>query len=390
MIAAGFHHSMTTHFFKSFARCLATCSLLALSSTHTLAADQAKATRAGMTITTTRPQTTEIQANIRANGNIAAWQEASVASEVGGLKLNELLVNVGDVVRRDEVLARFSTETVEADLAVIRAAETEARAALAEAKTNAARANSLKNSGALSSQQIGQYLTAELTAKAKLEAAQSQVKVLELRLKKTQVLAPDDGEIISRQATLGAVIPVGTELFRILRQSRLEWRAEVTSEELGKIKPGMKARIVPASLSAGQEPITGTVRIIGPTIDQQSRTALVYVDLPKQEQDGPVIRAGMFARGEFLLGETQGLTLPQESIVTRDGFNYVFKVGPNRSVTQTKVTIGQRLGSRVEILTGVTAEDLIAESGAGFLADGDLVTTVDPSSGQQGQKRAAE
>lgn len=98
----------------------------------------------------------------------------------------------------------------------------------------------------------------------------------------------------------------------------------------------------------------------------------------------------MFARGEFLLGETQGLTLPQESIVTRDGFNYVFKVGPNRSVTQTKVTIGQRLGSRVEILTGVTAEDLIAESGAGFLADGDLVTTVDPSSGQQGQKRAAE
>jgi HlyD family secretion protein len=381
---------MTTHFFKSFAHCLATCSLLALLSTQALAADPPKSGRAGMTITTTHPQASGIQSYLRANGNIAAWQEASVASEIGGIKLKELLVNVGDVVRRDDVLARFATETVEADLAVVRAAETEARAALAEAKTNAARANSLKNSGALSNQQIGQYLTAELTAKAKLEAARSQVKVLELRLKKTQVLAPDDGEIISRQATLGAVIPVGTELFRILRQSRLEWRAEVTSEELGKIQPGMQVRIVPASLAPGQPPITGTVRIIGPTVDQQSRTAIVYVDLPPQKQDAAVIRAGMFAQGELLLGEKQSLTLPQESIVTRDGFTYVFKVGANRVVTQTKITIGQRLESRVEILTGVTAEDLIAESGAGFLADGDLVTTVEPTPSEQGQKQAAE
>ncbi len=169
---------MTSQFFRTFVRCLTTCALAMTSMTQVLAADTSKAGRAGMTVTTTRPEITGLQISIKANGNISAWQEA---------------------FKRGDVLARFATETVEADLAVVRATETEARASLAEAKSNAARANSLKNSGALSSQQIGLYLTTELTARAKLEAMQAQVKVLELRLKKTQVLAPDDGEIISRQ-----------------------------------------------------------------------------------------------------------------------------------------------------------------------------------------------
>jgi RND family efflux transporter MFP subunit len=336
-------------------------------------AAQANATRAGITITAAHPQTTELQAQLSANGSITAWQEAAVAVEVGGLRLTDLRVNVGDHVQKNDVLAIFATENLEADLAVLRAQIAEANAALSEAKSNAVRAKGLQNSGALSSQQIGQYLTAEQTANARLGAAQAQAKVLELRLKKSQVLAPDDGEVISRQATLGSVIPIGTELFRILRQSRLEWRAEVTSEELGLIHPGMDVKVYPASLARNAEPLRGKVRIIGPTVDPQTRTAIVFVDLPKAQPQGPTIRAGMFAKGEFLLGQHSGLTLAQEAIVTRDGFNFVFKVSPDRHVVQTKVVIGQRFGQRVEIISGVTLEDTIANSGAGFLADGDLV-----------------
>ncbi len=333
----------------------------------------ANAARAGITITTAHPQTTQLQSSLSANGSITAWQEAAVAVEVGGLRLTDLRVNVGDHVQKNDVLAVFATENLEADLAVLRAQIAEANAALSEAKSNAARAKGLQNSGALSSQQIGQYLTAEQTAKARLGAAEAQAKVLELRLKKSQVLAPDDGEVISRQATLGSVIPIGTELFRILRQSRLEWRAEVTSEELGRIQSGMDVNVYPASLTPGAEPVHGKVRIIGPTVDPQTRTAIVFVDLPTAEPQGPTLRAGMFAKGEFLLGQHSGLTLPQEAIVTRDGFNFVFKVGPDNHVLQTKVVIGQRLAQRVEVLRGVTPEDTIANSGAGFLADGDLV-----------------
>lgn len=331
------------------------------------------APRAGLTVTVTRPEATQIAAVITANGSVAAWQEALVGAQVGGLRMAEVLVNVGDIVQKGQVLALFATDTVLADLAVQKAQQAEARAALADAKANAERARSLKNSGALSAQQINQYLTAEQTAQARLEATTAHVQVQELRLKYAEVRAPDEGVISMRQATVGSVVPPGTELFRMVRQQRLEWRAEVTSEELSRIKVGMPVSVFPASLPKGAPALLGTVRVIGPTVDAQARTAVVFVDLPKNPNDEPPVRAGMFASGQFQLGATQGLTLPQESVVMRDGFSYVFKVGENQRVVQTKVSVGRRVGARIEVLVGVTAADKIVESGAGFLTNDDLV-----------------
>jgi RND family efflux transporter MFP subunit len=376
---------MNQHPMRAIARALPAVLIMAWVHVAGLSIANAQATsstagrdsRAGITVTVVHPESTSLQTSLSANGSITAWQEAAVSVEVGGLRLTELNVNVGDHVQKNDVLAVFATEPLEADLAVLRAQISEATAALAEAKSNAARAKGLQNSGALSSQQIGQYLTAEQTAKARLGAIDAQAKVLELRLLKSRVLAPDDGEIISRQATLGAVIPTGAELYRILRQSRLEWRAEVTASELGQIKPGMQVHVFPASLAQGAAPVVGRVRIIGPTVDPQSRTAIVYVDLPSTGGQGSTLRAGMFAKGEFILGNNTGLTLPQEAIVTRDGFNYVFIVHPDKHVTKTKVEIGQRLGQRVEVLRGVQPGDEIANAGAGFLADGDIVNITD-------------
>jgi len=350
---------------------LTLCAVLSIVAQNCSAADPVA--KPGLTVTTAQPVRSKIEATITANGTITAWQEASIGAEVGGLRMAEVLVNVGDTVKRDQVLASFSTDTVLADQAVQKAQVLEASAALADAKANAERARSLKNSGALSAQQINQYLTAEQTANARLEAARAHLKVQELRLRNAQVRAPDDGIISMRQATVGAVVPAGTELFKMVRQGRLEWRAEVTSEELGRIKIGMPVQVSPASLIKGMPPVNGKVRIIGPTVDAQTRTTLVYVDLPKLPDDLPPMRAGMFARGKFDLGETLGLSLPQESVVMRDGFSYVFKLGPDNRVIQLKVVIGRRFDGRVEITDGVAAEDVIVESGAGFLSNGDLV-----------------
>ncbi len=358
--------------------------LLSLASFATLphlALASQDASRAGLTVTVTRPEVAQIAAVITANGSVAAWQEALIGAQVGGLRMAEVLVNVGDVVQKGQVLALFATDTVLADLAVQKAQQAEATAALADAKANAARARSLKNSGALSAQQINQYLTAEQTAQARLEATAALVQVQELRLKYAEVRAPDDGVISMRQATVGSVVPPGTELFRMVRQQRLEWRAEVTSEELSQIKVGMPVSVFPASLPKGAPAMLGKVRVIGPTVDPQARTAVVFVDLPKNPNDEPPVRAGMFASGQFQLGATQGLTLPQESVVMRDGFSFVFKLGENRRVIQTKVNVGRRVGARIEVLTGVTIADNIVESGAGFLTNDDLVAvsaTVQP------------
>lgn len=343
------------------------------------AADEAKPAAAtakpALTVTVTQPQRAELPLTVSANGSLFAWQEASVGAEANGLRIAEVRVNVGDRVRRGQVLATFAPEVVRADLAQIRAAVAEAEATLAEAGANAQRARELQTTGALSAQQINQYLTAERTAQARLEAQRAAARVQELRVAQTQVLAPDDGIISARGATVGAVVPAGQELFRLIRQGRLEWRAEVAAPDLEKVAPGQAATIT----TAGGTPVTGKVRMVAPTVDAATRNGLVYVDLAPSAQ----ARAGMFARGTLAIGRGSGLTLPQGAVLMRDGFAYVFSVGPDAKVRQLKVELGRRVGDRVEVKTALPPDARVVATGGGFLADGDLVKVVDQKVAQK-------
>lgn len=343
------------------------------------APQDAAAPTPALTVTTARPQTADLPRRLVANGNVAAWQEAVVGSEAGGLRLTDVRVNVGDTVKSGDVLAVFSPDAVQADMAQATAALMEAEAAAADAANNAQRARTLKDSGALSAQQINQFATGAQTAQARVEAARAAVTAQRLRLRHTRVLAPDDGVISARNATVGAVVPAGAELFRMIRQGRLEWRAEVTASELGNIQPG-----APAVLAAsGGAEVRGRVRMVAPTVDLQNRTALVYVDLLAPDNGALPLRAGMYARGEFDLGSAPGLTVPQQAVVVRDGFSYVFRLAADNRVSQVRVRTGRRQGERVEIVEGIAPDALLVLDGAGFLNDGDLVRRADgPAAGQ--------
>jgi HlyD family secretion protein len=348
------------------------------------AADDKKAAAApvkpALTVTVTQPQPATMALKVAANGNITAWQEASVGTEANGLRLADVKVNVGDVVKRGQVLATFAPDTINADLAQSRAAIAEGEAALAEAAANAQRARELQTTGALSAQQISQYLTAERTAQARLESVRAAAKTQQLRLAQTQVLAPDNGVISSRSATVGAVLPAGQELFRLIRGGRLEWRAEVAATDLAQLKPGQSVSVTPS----GGGTVKGTVRMVAPTVDPQTRNGIVYVDLPTANG---AARAGMFARGEFEIGSGQALTLPQGAVMLRDGFSYVLRVGPDSKVTQTKVNVGRRSGDRIEITGGLDPAAKVVAAGGGFLGDGDTVRVVEaapsPAAGKQ-------
>ena len=318
-----------------------------------------------LTVTITRPATADLPITLSANGNIVAWQEASVGAEANGLRLTEVRVNVGDEVKQGQVLAKFAAETIQADVAQARASLAEAVANAQESAANGDRARRLKPTGAISAQQINQYLTAEQAGKARVQAARATLHAQQLRMQHTQVIAPDSGVISVRMATVGAVVGTGTELFRMIRQGRLEWRAEVMSEELGRMAPGAMATLT----AANGRKIQGKVRMVAPTVDPQTRAALVYVDLPKDSG----AKAGMFATGQFELGSSDALTVPQQAVVMRDGFTFVFGMNADRRVAQIKVATGRRLGDRVEITSGVTPDTVIVASGAGFLNDGDLV-----------------
>jgi RND family efflux transporter MFP subunit len=319
-----------------------------------------------LAVTVIQPLQAQLPIRIAANGNIAAWQEASVGTQTNGLMLSEVKVNVGDSVRRGQVLAVFEAAPVAAEYAHSRAALDEAEAALDEAAANGQRARDMQASGALSAQHVNQYLTDERKAQARLAAAQALAETQRLRLAQTHVLAPDDGVISARSATVGAVPPTGQELFRLIRRGRLEWRAEVAAPQLVRLKPGQVATVTPV----GGDPIRGTLRMVSPVVDTQTRNALVYFDLPAASS----ARAGMFARGDVEIGlGSPALTLPQAAVLLREGFHYVLKVGPDSRVVQAKVKVGQRAGDRIEVLAGVDAGSKVVAAGVAFLGDGDLV-----------------
>ncbi|MCH7304358.1 efflux RND transporter periplasmic adaptor subunit [Acinetobacter sp. NIPH 1869] len=323
--------------------------------------------KAALTVTVVQPQQQNWEQTFTANGNITAWQEVVIGSELSGQRLTRVNVNVGDEVRRGQVLAEINSETIRADLAAAKASYAEAQAVLADAITNNKRIQQLKNTGAISAQESTQYQTSQATAQARLDAAKAQIESNQLRLAQTQVVSPDNGVISARTATVGSLAQTGQELFRLIRDHRLEWRAEVTTSDLYKLKQGMTAHIV--SPDPAQPSVTGKVRMIAPVIDPQTRYGLVYVDIPTTQ----AVRMGMFVKGEFDLGQKLALTVPQTALLLRDGFAYVFIVNDKNRVTQQKVTVGRRLGDRVELLN-LPENVKVVSSGTGFLADGDLVS----------------
>lgn len=307
-----------------------------------------------LTATSIAPRELMWQMTIDASGTIAAWQEASVGAQIGGYQLSDVLVNVGDQVKKGQVLARFDPDLLRAD-----EAQLQARYDVAEA--NRQRALNLKSRGFVSDKDALQQETDARAAEALLASKQ-------LQLKYTEVVAPDDGVISSRMATLGAVVPVGQELFRLIRQNRLEWRGELTAPQLTKILPGQ--RIVLALPDGGAA--VAQVRQTAPSLDPQSRLGIVYADI----EPGSRARAGMYVNGKIILGESPARVIPAESVVIRDGRSYVLKIAgddPKLRVALKAVTIGRRRDSSVETVTGVDLGDHIIVQGAGFLNDGDIV-----------------
>lgn len=335
-----------------------------------------EAMRPALTVNLVAPQEADWPLEVEAGGGLFAWQEGVIAAETGGLRVLEIAVEVGDAVHRGQELVRLDDATVRAELVEHDARVAQAAAALGEARANAGRARTVKGSGAMPGQQIDQYLVGEETALANLAAAEAARETQRLRLARTRILAVDDGVISARPATLGMVVQPGTELLRLVRQGRVEWRAEVTAEQLARVQSGQEAELT----LPGGEKVSGTVRALAPILDGHTRYGLVYVDLPV---GGPA-RPGMFARGHIRLGRCTALTLPESAVVLRDGNSYAFVIGPDDRVAQRKVEIGRRADGRVEILSGLGHDDRAVERGGAFLNDGDLVRVEAAVAGQVG------
>jgi RND family efflux transporter MFP subunit len=331
--------------------------------------------KAALSVQTLQPKMQTITRTLTANGALNAWQEAVIGSQVSGLQLQEINAQVGDHVKKGQVLAVFDTQSLQVEIAQHKANLAQAQAQAYEAQLNFDRVKQVEHAGAFSAQQIDQLQANAQISQAKVDVVKAQFAQAQLSLKHAQVLAIDDGVITAQNATLGEVAAQGQALFRMIRKERLEWQGEVSSDELLKLKTGMRVTV-----SVGEIKKTGTIRMLAPTLSTQNRNALIYVDLPDAYSSG--LRAGMFARGEIALEKISAITVPFSVISLRDGFSYVYKLGQNNgdlsNVVQIKVSLGERIGDDIEILSGVSLQDSLVASGSAFLSDGDWVRVLNP------------
>jgi HlyD family secretion protein len=307
---------------------------------------------------------------IVATGSIHPWQEAVIAPEVGGYRVAAVNVDVGDKVKKGQELVRLSADMLNAEVASKRASHMQAQAQLVNATANLRRAESLKGSGAVSAAEQERLQSEELAARARVEAAAADEKAAELKLRYTRVVSPDDGVVTSRTVVVGQIAQAGAEMLRLLRQNRIEWRAEVPEARMREISVGKTVRVTTVDGSK----LTGSVRAIAPTVNSATRTGLIYVDLPNPGS----ARAGMFARGEIETSNAKAHTLPMASVVVRDGYSYVFVVKGENDVERRRIETGSMRDGRVEVISGLKDGDRVVERGAGFLKDGDRINIVRP------------
>jgi RND family efflux transporter MFP subunit len=321
-----------------------------------------------MTVTVASVSSRDIRREIVASGSVAAWQEMSLGVELSGVRVDQVLVEVGSRVTAGQTLLRLDRRTLEVQARQSEASLAQAQASLDLARSSAARGETLLAQKLISTANFDELRATLSRAVAQVASAEAERDAARLRLGFATLRAPDAGVISARSVQPGQIVAVGSELLRLIRRGRLEWRAEISESDIGRTRAG---DVVELTGPDGAK-VPGTIRAISPAVDPKSRTALIYADLPKPGS----LRAGMFAEGRLVIGTASVSVVPREAVVFRDGFPYVFIVGSDSRVVQRRIVAGTSFADAVEIRSGLAASERIAVRGAGFLSDGDVVRVV--------------
>ena len=304
------------------------------------------------------------------DGSVAPWQELVLGAELGGLRVREVRVEEGDRVRAGDVLVRLDDSLLLAQRAQAEAGLQEARVTLDLARAEVARAQSLATGGIGPRQVLEQREAAAAQAEARLAAALARREEVAARLAQASILAPTDGVVSRVSLKIGAVTGAGQEALRLVREGRLDLNARVPELELTGILPGQPVRV-----RHGGREIMARVRAIAPTVTPETRLGTVHVALPPDSGLLP----GMFARAEIMGPARPAVLVPAAALVFRDGAAAAFILPPGEErVRLRRLTLGERLEGMVEVREGLAAGERVVLSGAGFLADGDLVRVAAP------------
>ena len=374
----------------------AAVSLISFSASAEESAEAPKANLAPPIIAV-RAEQAEVIERILVNGLITPVEEILVQPQVEGLAIDELLADVGDTVKKGDVLARLSDDQLllqksqyvanrakaEANIAQLQAQLAEVEANTNELEKAADRAKTLAKNGTYSSVQADQAEAQAVGGRAKVRSVEESIKVAEadikvvdaqiqdidLKLARTEVKAPADGLITARAAKVGTIASASAgSMFTMIRDGKLELKADVSETDVLKIEPGMKAEIQFSGLKAAR---SGTVRLVEPTLSTTSRLGTVRIDFENSEG----LKAGLFAEAEIIAEKREGVTVPVTSVsLSRDGASVLLISDGQAHLTE--VETGIRDGDSIEITEGLSAGDMIVAKAGAFVRDGDRVNPV--------------
>lgn len=348
-------------------------------------------------IVVTKTVEKDLTARILATGTIRPVNEVLVQPQVEGLSIKALKADQGDVVEADAVLATLNDDALllaksqlqatrakaEAGLAQVKAQLAEANANAEEARRQADRAVSLSGKGTISTAQADQLKAAATAAEARVRSASQAIAVSEadikvvdaqiadtdLKLARTSVKAPVAGTIALRNAKIGAIASGSAQpLFTIIQDGAVELVADVAESDILPLKIGQKAVI---TLAGSTQTVTGSVRLVSPTIDPTTRLGTVHVII----DDASKARSGMYGSAAIVIDEQRGIALPLTAVTTSQDGSTVRKVEKD-VVRLISVKTGIQDGNFIQIVEGLKAgEDVVAKAGA-YVRDGDHIAPV--------------
>jgi RND family efflux transporter MFP subunit len=320
---------------------------------------------AGQTVTAATATLINLPRTVSASGSVSAWEEVPVGAETGGLTAVGLFVDEGSYVRQGQPLVQMNDVLLRAQLRQQQASVQTAEANVARDDAALSRSQQLKEKGFLSQASLDTALANQRASAANLASARASLSETQTRLNQATIRAPVSGLIISRSVTKGQIISAGTELFRMVRDGRLELDAQVPETELALVRPGQSATI--SSDQVGQT--SGRVRIVTPEVNATSRLGVARISLVGTNG----FRPGMFAKTEIEVGAQPTVTVPTGAILYRENKAGVFVLGANNQVRFQPVTVLSRTTTQTSV-GGITAGTRVVVDGAGFLGDGDRVT----------------
>ncbi|MBN8551704.1 MAG: efflux RND transporter periplasmic adaptor subunit [Caulobacterales bacterium] len=318
-------------------------------------------------VTVAEATTRSLPRTVTASGTVSAWEEVPVGAETGGLTATAVLTDEGRYVQQGQVLVQLNDTLLRAQLRQQDAAVAAAEATLAQSDNALARAQELRERGFLSQAGLDTAIAQQATAQANLNAASAGRAETRARVNQAAIRAPVSGLVISRSVTRGQIVSPGTELFRIVRDGRLELDAQVPETEIALIRSGQSARV--SSDDVGQA--SGSVRIVTPEVDPQTRLGTARISLAA----GGGLRPGMFARAQIDVGAQASVVVPTAAILYRENRAGVFVLADGGVARFQEVTVRSRADDFTAV-DGLAAGTRVVVEGAGFLGDGDRVTVA--------------